>query len=58
MALIEQCISSEIGIISNIPFSEKYAYLVKYHLNSICSQEGLEFMKNNLKVNNLENTSI
>lgn len=58
MALIEQCISSEIGIISNIPFSEKYAYLVNYHLNSICSPEGLEFMKENLKDNKLENTTI
>jgi hypothetical protein len=58
MALIEQCISSEIGIISNIPFTEKYAYLVKYHLSSICSPEGVEFMKKNLKVTNLENTNI
>jgi AcrR family transcriptional regulator len=58
MALIEQCISSEIGIISNIPFSEKYSFLVKYHLNAICSHEGIDFMNKNLKVNNLENTII
>jgi hypothetical protein len=58
MALVEQCIGSEIGILSNMPFYEKYAYLVKYHLNSICSAEGLEFMKENLKDTKLENAII
>jgi AcrR family transcriptional regulator len=48
MALIEQCLSSEISILSNVPFAEKYSYLVKYHLNSICTNEGIEFMNNHI----------
>ncbi len=48
MALIEQCINSEIQIISNISFSERYAFLVNYHLHAICTSKGIEFMKNTL----------
>ncbi len=45
MALIEACISSEIHAIANIPFTEKYAYMVNYHLNAICTPIGKEIMK-------------
>ena len=58
MALIEQCISSEIGLMSKIPFAEKYAYLVQYHLNSICTVSGIHFMNENIRAINLENTNL
>jgi AcrR family transcriptional regulator len=50
MALIEECLSSDIQMIANIPFAEKYAYLVKYHLNAICTKPGLDFMNENISI--------
>lgn len=48
MALIEQCLGSEISVISGIPFSEKYAYMVQYHLHAICTKEGIDYMNMHL----------
>lgn len=47
MALIEQTFSSEIKILSNLPFTEKYSYLVNYHLHAICTQEGIDYINMN-----------
>jgi AcrR family transcriptional regulator len=47
MASIENCLSSEIPILNNFPFTEKYAYLVNYHLQSICTSEGIDYIKKN-----------
>lgn len=54
MALIEQCISSDIQIISNISFTEKYSYLVNYHLNAICTSKGIKYMNTNISPGNTE----
>jgi hypothetical protein len=58
MSLIEECISSEIGIISNIPFIEKYSFMVRYHLHAICTPKGIQFMEENFALNNKTYQSI
>lgn len=46
MLLIEACISSEIKSLSELSFVEKYNYLIDYHMQAICTEKGLEFIKN------------
>lgn len=58
MALVEQCISSQINVLANVPFAEKYAHLVKYHLNAICTEKGIAFMNEIILTESLENTQI
>lgn len=53
MALIGECISSELHCISNVPFTEKYAYAVRYHLHAICTPLGIGFMNQNLSNSHL-----
>lgn len=47
MALIEQTFSSEIKLLAGLPFTEKYAYLVNYHLHAICTPEGIDYINMN-----------
>lgn len=46
MVLIEACISTEINILANMSFAEKYNYLIDYHMQAICTEKGLEFIRN------------
>lgn len=47
IASIDHCMSSEMTLLNNFPFSEKYAYLVNYHLHAICTPEGIDYIKKN-----------
>lgn len=46
MTLIESCISTEITALANLSFAEKYNFAIDYHLQAICTEKGLEFIKN------------
>ncbi len=50
MASIEHCLSSEVGLLNSVPFKEKYAYLVHYHLWAICTPEGLDYIRQNMTI--------
>jgi TetR/AcrR family transcriptional regulator, cholesterol catabolism regulator len=47
MASIEHCLSSDMSLLNTVPFKEKYAYLVNYHLSAICTPEGIDYIKKN-----------
>ena len=49
ISLIETCISSDIQLLNETPFKEKYQAAVEYHLHAICSIEGLEYLNKNKK---------
>lgn len=47
MGLIELCLSNEIERMTQIPFAQKYTYMISYHLNAICTPEGKQFIAEN-----------
>ncbi len=49
MALVMTSLDSDISVLINTPFNEKYAYLINYHLTAICTDEGLTYLHKHKK---------
>jgi len=49
MALVFNCIDSEVSILQKNSFNEKYTTLIHYHLNAICTSEGIDYLNKNKK---------
>lgn len=47
MGLIDLCLSDEIQSLTQTPFTQKYTYMISYHLNAICTSQGKQFMSEN-----------
>jgi AcrR family transcriptional regulator len=50
MTLIHSCVDSEISCVTHVPFHEKYPAMINYHFNSICTEEGLNFLHKNKNI--------
>jgi AcrR family transcriptional regulator len=47
MGLIDLCLSDEIQSLAQTPFTQKFTYMISYHLNAICTPQGKQFMSEN-----------
>lgn len=52
VVLIEASLSSELSTLNSISFTEKYNYLLDYHMRAICTEKGLAFIKDYKNQNN------
>lgn len=44
MALVFNCIDSEVIALQKHSFQDKYSTLINYHLNAICTKEGIDYL--------------
>lgn len=49
IALVMQSFDSDIDILMKTPFNEKYAWFINYHLNAICTEEGIQYLNKHKK---------